>query len=328
MMQGPRTPNRTINFTKGEPGEATHHPRETTNMRTHTVASYFRYSLMDLLSKMVPTTTGRANRFDREKVLVQLRYTGVLETAKIRRQGYSHRILFADFVTRPASGLAGAKRYRKILAQRQQSALVIQSAYRGQQARKKVADDKSQVQLEAFIIKFQAGYLAKKNYKAMVDVQNLAATKIQARYRGHRDRKSFQTKKEAKAKEQEEASLKEEEQESAVKEEGEQQKEEETAAETKESSDEGASASANGSLTAEEEEARAAVVLQSNFRGYQERKKFKERHKTQAGDELEVPTTSTGEEELEPKGLRTPRRTQPPKTLNTPEDSTYYTLIH
>jgi len=30
-------------------------------------------------------------------------------------------------------------------------------AYRGHQVRKKVADDKSQVQLEAFIIKFQAG---------------------------------------------------------------------------------------------------------------------------------------------------------------------------
>lgn len=117
---------------------------------------------------------------------------------------------------------------------------------------------------------------------------------------------------EAKEKEQEEASLKEEEQESAIKEEGEQQKEDgeqqkeevtaleqkaETAAETKESSDEGASASTDGSLTAEEKEARAAVVLQSNFRGYQERKKFKERHKTQAGDELEVPTTSTSEEE-------------------------------
>lgn len=28
------------------------------------------------------------------------------------------------------------------------------------------------------------------------------------------------------------------------------------------------------------------------------------------------------------KQLRTPRRTQKPKTLNTPEDSTYYTLIH
>lgn len=66
---------------------------------------------MDLLSKMVagqphfvrcikPNNDRQANKFDREKVLVQLRYTGVLETAKIRRQGYSHRIHFANFIKR------------------------------------------------------------------------------------------------------------------------------------------------------------------------------------------------------------------------------------
>lgn len=72
---------------------------------------------MDLLSKMVagqphfvrcikPNNDRQANKFDREKVLVQLRYTGVLETAKIRRQGFSHRVLFANFVQRSAhSGL-------------------------------------------------------------------------------------------------------------------------------------------------------------------------------------------------------------------------------
>uniref|UniRef100_A0A8C1BTQ8 non-specific serine/threonine protein kinase n=1 Tax=Cyprinus carpio carpio TaxID=630221 RepID=A0A8C1BTQ8_CYPCA len=92
-------------------GDATHHPRETTNMKTQTVASYFRYSLMDLLSKMVagqphfvrcikPNNDRQAHKFDREKVLIQLRYTGILETAKIRRQGYSHRILFNNFIER------------------------------------------------------------------------------------------------------------------------------------------------------------------------------------------------------------------------------------
>uniref|UniRef100_A0A8C1S737 non-specific serine/threonine protein kinase n=1 Tax=Cyprinus carpio TaxID=7962 RepID=A0A8C1S737_CYPCA len=91
--------------------DTTHHPRETTNMKTQTVASYFRYSLMDLLSKMVagqphfvrcikPNNDRQAHKFDREKVLIQLRYTGILETAKIRRQGYSHRILFNNFIER------------------------------------------------------------------------------------------------------------------------------------------------------------------------------------------------------------------------------------
>ncbi|PKU40640.1 hypothetical protein llap_9061 [Limosa lapponica baueri] len=96
---------------KNEAGDTGHHPRETTSMKTQTVASYFRYSLMDLLSKMVvgqphfvrcikPNNDRQANKFDKEKVLVQLRYTGILETARIRRQGYSHRILFANFIKR------------------------------------------------------------------------------------------------------------------------------------------------------------------------------------------------------------------------------------
>uniref|UniRef100_A0A667H121 Myosin IIIA n=1 Tax=Lynx canadensis TaxID=61383 RepID=A0A667H121_LYNCA len=69
------------------------------------------YSLMDLLSKMMvgqphfvrcikPNNDRQARKYDREKVLLQLRYTGILETARIRRLGYSHRILFANFIKR------------------------------------------------------------------------------------------------------------------------------------------------------------------------------------------------------------------------------------
>ncbi|KAI4538021.1 hypothetical protein MG293_011424 [Ovis ammon polii] len=106
-----RTSEKSINLTKGETGEATRHARETTNMKTQTVASYFRYSLMDLLSKMVvgqphfvrcikPNSERQARKYDKEKVVLQLRYTGILETARIRRLGYSHRILFANFIKR------------------------------------------------------------------------------------------------------------------------------------------------------------------------------------------------------------------------------------
>ena len=38
--------------------------------------------------------------FDAETVGVQLRYTGVLETTRIRRLGFSHRVPFAEFVKR------------------------------------------------------------------------------------------------------------------------------------------------------------------------------------------------------------------------------------
>ncbi|XP_076088130.1 myosin-IIIb-like isoform X1 [Mytilus galloprovincialis] len=76
-----------------------------------TVATYFRYSLMDLMSKMVagtphfvrcirPNADNLPDQFDNEKVTVQLRYTGVLETTRIRREGYSHRIPFAEFIRR------------------------------------------------------------------------------------------------------------------------------------------------------------------------------------------------------------------------------------
>ncbi|XP_069077646.1 myosin-IIIb [Pleurodeles waltl] len=91
--------------------EMMRHPEETTNMKRQTVASYFRYSLMDLLSKMVvgqphfvrcikPNDNREAMKFSKERVLVQLRYTGILETVRIRRQGYSHRILFDEFIKR------------------------------------------------------------------------------------------------------------------------------------------------------------------------------------------------------------------------------------
>ncbi|XP_036109240.1 myosin-IIIb [Molossus molossus] len=91
--------------------EVIRHPEETTNMKRQTVASYFRYSLMDLLSKMVvgqphfvrcikPNDDREALKFSQERVLAQLRYTGILETVRIRQQGYSHRILFEEFVKR------------------------------------------------------------------------------------------------------------------------------------------------------------------------------------------------------------------------------------
>ncbi|XP_033915005.3 myosin-IIIa-like isoform X1 [Acipenser ruthenus] len=331
------------NSTKGDSGEATH-PRQTTSMRTQTVASYFRYSLMDLLSKMVagqphfvrcikPNNDRQASKFDREKVLVQLRYTGVLETAKIRRQGFSHRILFANFIKRysvlafrsnedpPVSpetcaailekakldnwvlgktklflkyyhvehlnlmlkemidrivlvqacvrGWLGAKRYRKMQEKREQSAVVLQSAYRGHKVRKDHNNDRNKVKTESFIIQLQAvcrGYLARKQYKEVVNEKNKAATKIQARYRGHKDRKSLKRKREAIMKEKEAEETKSVQEQSSV-----------------EKAQEGEDGSINGDTESggqqqdDKDDTKAAIVLQSNYRGYRERKRMKER---------------------------------------------------
>ncbi|CAG5130111.1 unnamed protein product, partial [Candidula unifasciata] len=76
-----------------------------------TVATYFRYSLMDLLNKMVagtphfvrclkPNDLKEPGNFHADRIITQLRYTGVLETTRIRRQGYSHRIAFSEFLKR------------------------------------------------------------------------------------------------------------------------------------------------------------------------------------------------------------------------------------
>ncbi|KAM6338993.1 myosin-IIIa-like [Podargus strigoides] len=190
-----------------------------------------KYSLMDLLSKMVvgqphfvrcikPNNDRQANKFDKEKVLVQLRYTGILETARIRRQGYSHRILFANFIKRyylicyksnddpPVSpetcaailekarldnwvlgktkvflkyyhveqlnlmrketvdmiiliqacvrGWLCSRRYKKIKEQREQSAIKIQSAYRGFVVRKEYTNVKCNKKVEEYITRLQA----------------------------------------------------------------------------------------------------------------------------------------------------------------------------
>lgn len=70
----------------------------------------------------------------------------------------------------------------------------------------------------------------------------------------------------------------------------------------KEEAPEPADETASKTENNEEEEAKAAVVLQSNYRGYKERKKFKERKKTMAGAEMEIPneneekTVKDGEE--------------------------------
>eukprot|EP00062_Callorhinchus_milii_P015760 gi/632966460/ref/XP_007899427.1/ PREDICTED: myosin-IIIa [Callorhinchus milii] len=355
-----RTPQRTPNHSKadqtsGDSGDCAHYPRETTSMRTQTVASYFRYSLMDLLSKMVaglphfvrcikPNNDRQANKFDREKVLVQLRYTGVMETARIRRQGYSHRILFANFIKRYyiiafksieephvspdtciailekakldnwvlgktkvflkyyhveqlnliikemvdrivlvqawVKGWLGAKRYRKMQGKREQSAMVLQSAYRGYRVRKDNTVGKHK--LEQTIIKLQAaarGYLVRMQFRRLLDEQNNAAVKIQSHFRGYKDRKSFQKKKEQRSKiHAAEASPNEEQSKTDVI--------------TEEEVKENEKAVGSGEEHSQEEDdegTKAAIVIQSNFRGYKERKQLKEKRMCQESAKAKPP---------------------------------------
>ncbi|XP_064018793.1 myosin-IIIa [Pogoniulus pusillus] len=269
------TPQKSISHTKTEAGDTGHHPRETTSMKTQTVASYFRYSLMDLLSKMVvgqphfvrcikPNNDRQAHKFDKEKVLVQLRYTGILETARIRRQGYSHRILFANFIKRyylicyktnddpPVSPetcaaiLEKARLDNWVLGKTK----VFLKYYHVEQLnlmRKETVD---------MIILIQAcvrGWLGSRRYKKLKEQREQSAVKIQSVYRGFVARKEY-----AKAKHH--------------------KKVEEYTIRFQ--------AIARGYLLRKwrkeltEARNKAAVTIQSHYRGYQERKIFKRRSAT------------------------------------------------
>uniref|UniRef100_A0A665X779 non-specific serine/threonine protein kinase n=1 Tax=Echeneis naucrates TaxID=173247 RepID=A0A665X779_ECHNA len=354
-----RTPTRTITFAKsGEHGDTPYHPRETTNMRTQTVASYFRYSLMDLLSKMVagqphfvrcikPNNDRQANKFDREKVLVQLRYTGVLETAKIRRQGYSHRILFANFIKRyyilafhaheePAvtpetcaailekaklenwamgktkvflkyyhvehlnlmvqqatnriillqayvRGWLGTKRYRRILKEREQSALVLQSAADHEEDKKGENGQEN----------------APTEDSLNLEEETKAATVLQSNFRGHKERKRLQDEGKIPAKKQKDKNLNGKEETSIPIGPTDEEEGPTTAKENSAEAQEEREVSSSNVLSEDADETKAAVVLQSNFRGHKERKRLEEEGKLpkKKGKETEVRPEAPHEKE-------------------------------
>ncbi|PIK40604.1 putative myosin-IIIa isoform X2 [Apostichopus japonicus] len=75
------------------------------------IGSKFKTSLANLMEKLLssdpqfirclkPNTSAEHNYFDFELVLRQLRYNGVLETIRIRREGFPVRLMFAEFFKR------------------------------------------------------------------------------------------------------------------------------------------------------------------------------------------------------------------------------------
>ena len=76
-----------------------------------TVGSSFKASLAELMSEMSvaaphfirtikPNEQKVPNKFDDDLVTKQLRYCGMLETTRIRKEGYAYRPTFADFLAR------------------------------------------------------------------------------------------------------------------------------------------------------------------------------------------------------------------------------------
>uniref|UniRef100_A0A3B4E5A8 non-specific serine/threonine protein kinase n=1 Tax=Pygocentrus nattereri TaxID=42514 RepID=A0A3B4E5A8_PYGNA len=220
--------------------EMMRHPEETTNMRRQTVASYFRYSLMDLLSKMVvgtphfvrcikPNDDRQALRFSKDRVLVQLRYTGILETVNIRRQGYSHRITFSEFVNRyyylafrahqmPESSMENTvailqraklnnwvlgktkvflkyyhvEQLNLLLREVMARVVVLQAYTKGWLGARRYRREKGKRNHGAIIIQSAwRGYVARQNLKQIKQEREKAAVRIQSAYRGHRVRQDY-----------------------------------------------------------------------------------------------------------------------------------------
>ncbi|XP_016300883.1 myosin-IIIb [Sinocyclocheilus anshuiensis] len=220
--------------------EMMRHPEETTNMRRQTVASYFRYSLMDLLSKMVvgtphfvrcikPNDERLALRVNKERVMVQLRYTGILETVNIRRQGYSHRIPIEEFVNRyyylafrAHQMPEGSRENAIVILQRAKldnwvlgktkvflkyyhveqlnlmlreviARVVLMQAYtKGWLGARRYRKQREKRNNGAIIIQSAwRGYVARHNLKQIKREREQAAVRIQSAYRGYRVRKDY-----------------------------------------------------------------------------------------------------------------------------------------
>uniref|UniRef100_A0A672TI10 non-specific serine/threonine protein kinase n=1 Tax=Strigops habroptila TaxID=2489341 RepID=A0A672TI10_STRHB len=279
------------------------------------LVTFLQYSLMDLLSKMVvgqphfvrcikPNNDRQANKFDKEKVLVQLRYTGILETARIRRQGYSHRILFANFIKRyylicyktnddpPVSPetcaailekarldnwvLGKTKVFLKYYHVEQLNLMrketvdmiiLIQACVRGWLGSRRYKKIKEQREQSAIKIQSVArGYLLRKKRKELTEARSKAAITIQSHYKGYKERKIFKRKRESLRKKQTENAAPISEKDEKL------QDNEESLSGVKRT------------LPKTEEE--AAIIVQSYYRGYRVCKKIEEQQKKIAEEEL------------------------------------------
>ncbi|CAL7948662.1 unnamed protein product [Xylocopa violacea] len=243
-----------------------------------TVATYFRYSLMDLLQKMVsglpqfvrcikPNDSKSPRFFDKEKVVKQLRYTGVLETIRIRQNGFSHRIPFNEFLKRYC--FLAFSYDERVVANRDNCRLLL--------VRLKMdgwALGRSKVFLKYYHVEFLSKlyeeqlkkiimvqscvrrWLARIRYKKQKWQFAVSVVTLQRHIRGWLSRKHF-IEMMKKKQEEEEASVLQREQERLKKLETEKQ-EREDEEEDKDTMDED----------------NAAVIIQSHFRGYTIRKRF------------------------------------------------------
>nr|XP_049699745.1 unconventional myosin-XV [Helicoverpa armigera] len=183
--------------------------------RTPTVAARFSDSLHQLLESMSrcnpwfvrcikPNTDKSPMKFDMPCVLAQLRYTGMLDTIKIRQTGYPIRIPFQNFVDRyryllkstPSRSTPYREICNSILAEMPPTGAVGADYQLGaarvfiREALHRALERARADKLRAAATKLQAhfrGYLARKRYQQVQD----ATIRLQSWWRGATTRRRF-----------------------------------------------------------------------------------------------------------------------------------------
>ena len=181
--------------------------------RAPTVATRFQNSLTSLLETMSkshpwfircikPNNEKAAMKFDMKVVLQQLRYSGVLETVRIRQIGYSARMKYSNFVSRYrcliASKIQTQNRSNKEVTQmifdaipdsNQQYQLGNTKVFMRESLERTLEKERVQILRGAVVTvqKYARGYLARKRVRKA----QASATLIQSAYRGYRCRRNY-----------------------------------------------------------------------------------------------------------------------------------------
>ena len=140
--------------------------------------------------------------FDRDLVCQQLRYSGMMETIRIRRQGYPVRYEFAEFIDRYRVCIGGMPRSSKISDHRTAASRICETVLNEQDwclgLTKVFMKDEHDVELENYREKSLLKYIlvlqrAVRGWYAKRTFQRLkrSVVKIQALWRAYRDRKAF-----------------------------------------------------------------------------------------------------------------------------------------
>uniref|UniRef100_A0A671Z002 Unconventional myosin-X-like n=1 Tax=Sparus aurata TaxID=8175 RepID=A0A671Z002_SPAAU len=178
-----------------------------TARRKPTVSSQFRDSLHSLMATLsasnpffvrcIKPNMDKANQFDPVVVLNQLRYSGMLETVKIRRAGFPVRRTFGDFFSRSAKCQSAVKMelthpvsfLPSLCLSVSAVALLVPQVFLKEALEQRLEKEREEVRRRAgMVIRAHIlSYVARKQYKRVLS----SVVTIQKNYRAHFWRRAF-----------------------------------------------------------------------------------------------------------------------------------------